>query len=388
MTNPYENIIENLTEAVIGVDRDKRVTVFNQAAERLTELSRKRAAGSALSDIFSLNGWLLELVDKTFTDKTIYAETRLKRSDYEATLLRKFSPPLPVSVSTISLIDNSGNLSGVAIQIKDVSALKSIESEELRKDRLAYLGTFVANLAHEVKNPLSGIKGAAQLLARRTEDAQFKELTDVIIKESDRLNNVVCDMLDFTRLKKPIKGNLNIHKELDSVIALVEKEKTSIDNNIEVTRVYDPSLPEIKGNSSQLTQVFLNIIKNAKDAVIEKATKDEKTKFVPNISVTTRLASDFKIKQISTNAGEVGKGSFALIEISDNGIGIKNKDIEKVFTPFFTTKHQGSGLGMGISYKIIKEHDGYISIDSEPKEATKIRIYLPLGEAKKCKEQS
>lgn len=383
MTNPYENIIENLTEAVIGVDRDKRVTVFNQAAERLTELSRKRAAGSALSDIFSLNGWLLELVDKTFTDKTIYAETRLKRSDYEATLLRKFSPPLPVSVSTISLIDNSGNLSGVAIQIKDVSALKSIESEELRKDRLAYLGTFVANLAHEVKNPLSGIKGAAQLLARRTEDAQFKELTDVIIKESDRLNNVVCDMLDFTRLKKPIKGNLNIHKELDSVIALVEKEKTSIDNNIEVTRVYDPSLPEIKGNSSQLTQVFLNIIKNAKDAVIEKATKDEKTKFVPNISVTTRLASDFKIKQISTNAGEVGKGSFALIEISDNGIGIKNKDIEKVFTPFFTTKHQGSGLGMGISYKIIKEHDGYISIDSAPDEGTSIRIYLPLGELKK-----
>jgi two-component system nitrogen regulation sensor histidine kinase GlnL len=383
MTNPYENIIENLTEAVIGVDTQKRITVFNQAAERLTELSRKRATGNLLSDIFALDGWLLELVDKTFTDETIYAETHLKRSNYEATLHRRFSPPVQVSVSTLNLLDNSGDLSGVAILIKDVSAIKSIESEELRKDRLAYLGTFVANLAHEVKNPLSGIKGAAQLLARRTENAQFKELTDVVIKESDRLNNIVCDMLDFTRMKKPIKGNLNIHMVLDSVTALVEKEKTSTDNNITVTRAYDPSLPEIKGNSSQLIQVFLNVIKNATDAVVEHAYRDKKTKYTPNITVTTRLASGFKIKQVSASTKEAGKGSFALIEVKDNGIGIAKKDLEKVFTPFFTTKSHGSGLGMGISYKIIKEHDGYISIDSAPDEGTSIRIYLPLGELKK-----
>lgn len=374
MTNPYEDIIENLTDAVIGIDADKRITVFNQAAEQLTELSRKQTLGKGLLDIFSLDGWLSEMADKTLTDETIY-------SDYGATLHRRFSSPLEVGVSTIRLFNGTDDVTGAAFLIKDISAIKSIENEELRKDRLAYLGTFAANLAHEVKNPLSGIKGAAQLLSRRIECAEFKELTDVVVKESDRLNNIVCEMLDFTRARKPIRRNLNIHKVLDGVISLVEKEDASTDNNIVVRKAYDPSLPDVKGDSDQLTQVFLNIIKNARDAVIEAASKKKKKKSVPEITVRTRLAANFKIKQQFAQKDDA-TGSFALIEIIDNGSGIESNDLEKVFTPFFTTKHHGSGLGMGISYKIIKEHGGYISIDSKPDEGTSVMVYLPLGAIK------
>ncbi len=379
MTNPYEDIIENLTEAVIGVDCACRITVFNQAAERLTELSRKKAIGKTLSEIFSLDPWLAEVAGKTIDIDTLY-------SDYGTRLHRRFSPPLMVTISTSRMLGDSGVLNGVAILIKDVSAIKSIENEELRKDRLAHLGTFAANLAHEVKNPLSGIKGAAQLLSRRSKDKVFKELTGVIVKESDRLNLIVCEMLDFNRAKKPARRNLNIHKVLDNVITLVEKEGESTEGGLLINKAYDPSLPELSGSSPQLIQVFLNIIKNARDAVLEVARKDKNPHGKPRIVVTTRLVSDFKIKQTQGTAkGRKGleEKTFALIEVSDNGIGIAEKDLEEVFTPFFTTKHKGSGLGMGISYKIIKEHSGYIKIASQPGEGTKVTVYLPLGATKK-----
>ena len=378
MTNPYEDIIENLSEAVIGVDCNHSITVFNQAAERLTELSRKKTMGKTLSEIFSLDPWLSEIAGKTLDNETLYA-------DYSTRLHRRFSLPLTITVSTSRMLSNTGILSGVAILIKDVSAIKSIENEELRKDRLAHLGTFAANLAHEVKNPLSGIKGAAQLLSRRSKNKEFKELTNVIVKESDRLNLIVCEMLDFTRAKKPARRNLNIHKVLDNVITLVDKEGDSTENKLRITKAYDPSLPEVSGASQQLIQVFLNIIKNARDAVLEAKNKGRQETYSPRITVTTRLGSDFKIKQLKNGENNNGKGekTFALIEVTDNGIGIAEKDIEEVFTPFYTTKHKGSGLGMGISYKIIKEHNGYIRIASEPRQETKVTVYLPLGATKR-----
>jgi len=375
MTNPYEDIIENLAEAVISVDPGNRITVFNQAAERLTELSRKKALGRPLSDIFSLDPWLSEIAGKTLGNETLY-------SDYGARLHRRFSAPLTITVSTRRMLGGSGELTGVAILIKDVSAIKSIENEELRKDRLAHLGTFAANLAHEVKNPLSGIKGAAQLLSRRNKDKEFRKLTDVIVKESDRLNLIVCEMLDFTRARKPAKRNLNIHKVLDSVITLVEKEAESTENGLLITKAYDPSLPEISGSSPQLIQVFLNIVKNARDAVVEAVYKDKKPRRSPLITLTTRLASDFKIKQPPGDKKN-DKKTFSLIEVADNGIGIKEKDLEEVFTPFFTTKRKGSGLGMGISYKVIKEHSGYIKIVSRRGEGTRVMVFLPLGASRK-----
>jgi len=380
ITNPYEDIIENLTEAVIGVDCACRIMVFNQAAERLTELSRKKAIGRTLSEAFSLDPWLAEVAGKTIDIDTLYA-------DYGTRLHRRFSAPLTVTISTNRMLGDSGVLNGVTILIKDVSAIKSIENEELRKDRLAHLGTFAANLAHEVKNPLSGIKGAAQLLSRRSKDKVFKELTGVIVKESDRLNLIVCEMLDFTRARKPTRRNLNIHKVLDNVITLVEKEAESTTGKILISKAYDPSLPELSGSSPQLIQVFLNIIKNARDAVLEATRKNGKaTPSSPRITVTTRLGSDFKIKQTQDTAKGKKKPeekTFALIEVSDNGVGIAEKDLEEVFTPFFTTKHKGSGLGMGISYKIIKEHSGYIKIASSPGEGTKVMVYLPLGATRK-----
>ena len=141
--------------------------------------------------------------------------------------------------------------------IKDLSGIKSLETGSLRKERLAYIGTFAANLAHELKNPLSGMRGAAQLLARRVHDEKLKDYTGVIMREADRLNAILNDMLNFARPGKLNKKECNIHKILDSAVLLLSDGAPAET----FVREYDPSLPPLFADEGQLTQVFLNLVK-------------------------------------------------------------------------------------------------------------------------------
>ncbi len=360
----HENLIENLTEGMVYVSPSMHVLVFNQAAESMTEISRRQAVGVKIDNVFKKNSWLCGLFKKTLEEEKVF-------SDYEGTLLRTISHPIAIGVSTIRVIAPDGAVAGVAVLLKELSALKSIEGETLRKERLMLLGTFAANLAHEVRNPLAGIRGAAQLLSRKLEsngnNTKLTEYTDVIIEASDRLNSVVMELLNFTKPKKLKKTELNIHRVLDGVIALVEKEGETAP----VNKHYDPSLPCVKGSANQLTQVFLNLIKNAKQAV---------RKNKGQVRVTTRMVTEFHI--VNKSAGGTGDAKFVEIEIMDNGCGIKPEHREKIFTPFFTTRQGGSGLGLALSYTIIKEHSGFITIDSEDEEpgnGTWVHVYLPVA---------
>jgi two-component system nitrogen regulation sensor histidine kinase GlnL len=359
----YENLIESLEAGVICVDTELRITVFNQSAERQTELSRVQTIGNQLKDIFKLNQWLINILDSTLHTGKLFNE-------HSGEFKRRLGTTLPVSVGTNILTNKSGEVIGVAALIKDLSGIKSLEAEALRKDRLAYIGTFAANLAHEVRNPLGGIKGSAQLMSRRLkeDDRELRKFTDIITKESDRLNLIVNEMLDFAAPKILKKRALNIHKILDHVIELTvpDIEKDAKGSKIKIIRKYDPSLPPVAGDSNQLTQVFLNLIKNARESITEDGV----------ISVATNMVTDFRL-----TTEEKGKTKLLAITIEDTGSGIREKDIEKVFTPFFTTKSKGSGLGMAISYKIIKEHDGFLHIESTSEKGTIMLVHLPLSEA-------
>jgi two-component system nitrogen regulation sensor histidine kinase GlnL len=356
-----EDVIENMAEAVIaiGPSDEMVVAIFNQGAERITEMSRDKVSGSALRESFSRDPWLVELAEKTLKDGKLYSE-------YEGTLHRWFSNPIPVGVSTNRIFSISGEVSGVAIIIKDLSGIKAIEAETTRKDRLAYLGTFAAKLAHEVRNPLSGIRGAAQLVDRKINDPEIKEFSTLIISEVDRLAIIVKEMLNFTRPAKLITEPINIHRLLDQVMLLLSEGE----GTLSVTKEYDPSLPEIKGDANQLTQVFLNLLKNAMEASTDES----------EILVSTKMATDFHL----TKEGSVGN-KFALIEIKDSGVGIEAEDIEQIFTPFYTTKDSGSGLGMSISLSIIKDHGGFMKVNSKPGEGTTMLVYIPTIKEKRDK---
>jgi two-component system nitrogen regulation sensor histidine kinase GlnL len=354
----YEDIVESLIDGIVAVDCELTVVAFNQAAEKISEVSRTLVLGRPVSEVFERDPKLIGMLTSTLSEGKLFAE-------YEEKLYRGLSGPLPVAITTNQIFDTAGELAGAVAIIKDLSLLKTLEASSLRKDRLAYIGAFAANLAHEIKNPLSGIRGAAQLFARRVADDTLSEYTDIIIKEVDRLDSILREMLNFARPARLVKKELNIHKVLDSVLFLTK------DGNATFMKEYDPSLPPVSGDEGQLTQVFLNLVKNAKEAAGENGT----------IRIITRMITEFHLVEEGSGGegGGDGGGKMAAVEIKDNGVGIRPEDLEKIFTPFFTTKDKGSGLGMAISLKIIKEHSGFIRVDSEPGEYTTVTVYLPVA---------
>jgi len=353
----YEDILENLTEAVIGVDNGLDIVVFNQSAEKMTEVSRSLVLGRPVGEVFRRDARLVEMLTKTATEGRLWAE-------YEERLTRRFSGPIPVGITTSQVFDGQGVPCGAVALIKDLSGIKSLETATLRKERLAYIGEFAANLAHEIKNPLSGMRGAAQLLSRRIKDEKLGEYTGVIMREADRLNAIINEMLDFARPGRLNRRPLNIHRVIDSVVLLMQE--ADADSAPAFVKNYDPSLPDVFGDEGPLTQVFLNLVKNAREASAAGGA----------IVLTTRITTDFQI----TNKGGASART-ASVEIRDSGAGIKPEDLERIFTPFFTTKPKGTGLGMAISLKIIKEHGGHLAIDSTPGKGTTITVYLPTTEA-------
>lgn len=356
-----EDILENLPDGVIAVGPDLRIRAFNQTAEKIVEVSRGLVLGKPLSDVFKKDTRLVEMLTKTLTEGRLFAE-------YEEKIHRRFSGPLPVGITTSQIFDAGGNLSGAVALLKDLSGIKTLEAESLRKDRLAYIGTFAASLAHEIKNPLSGIRGAAQLLSKKVKEESLREYMEVIMKEADRLNGILNGMLDFARPARLNKKDVNIHKVLDSVLLILEEGLLPAT----FIKEYDPSLPPVSADENQLTQVFMNLIKNAKEAIPKAGGR---------VHVITRMITEFHLVE----EGSAG-GKMVAIEVKDNGCGIKPEDLEKVFTPFFTTKHKGSGLGMPISLKIIKEHGGHLKVDSAPGRGTAVSVYLPLAEKERTGE--
>ncbi len=351
----YEDIIESLTDGVVAVDCELRVVAFNQAAEKISEISRTLVLGKSAKEVFTRDPNLVDMLASTISKGKLFAE-------YEAKLHRRLSEPLQVAITTNRIFSADGSLSGAVIIIKDLSGLKSLEAGSLRKERLAYLGTFAANIAHEIKNPLSGIRGAAQLFSKKVADDTLSEYTEIIIKEVDRLDHIVGEMLNFTKPSRITRKALNIHKILDSVIFL-STEGIGAESFI---KEYDPSLPALSGDEGQLTQVFLNLVKNAKEALGKDGA----------ITIVTRMVTEFQMLEKGSQGS--GGGKMAAVEIQDNGKGIAPEDLEKIFIPFFTTKAKGSGLGMAISLKIIKEHGGLIRVDSTPGVQTTVTVCLPV----------
>lgn len=352
----YENIVENLGQGLLYVETSGEITIFNQQAERITELSRGFVVGKTPGEVFKLDPWITELLKKTLSDSKDFF-------DYEGTLQRKISGKITISITTKEVFDREGTLTGIIALIQDLSLRKSIEAGALRKERLAFLGAFAANLAHEIKNPLAGIKGSAQLLARKLSDEKLIEYTSIIEKESDRLNTLVNDMLGFTRPARQIKKELNIHKAIDDVLVLLKENL----EDVLLVKEYDPSIPPLKADAFGMTQVLLNIIKNAIEAAKESAG-------TRSVKISTRVPTDFHIVDEASDGAK-----FVELEIKDSGPGIPEENMDKIFTPFFSTKSEGSGLGLAISYRIVQEHDGFITITANPDGGAIVCIYLPLG---------
>src|SRR5713226_330786 len=354
---PWENVLTSLEEGVIVVDLDGKICFFNQAAEVLTDLSSSQALQQLYSRLFHRNPWLIDRVKKSQPPQQSSSRT-------EGDFVNSWGRQIPVNLSVSPLQDQNGQSLGTILLLRDLTRRRELEEDLKRSDRLAMLGTFAAGLAHEIKNPLGGIKGAAQLLRRSmAHDRSLAEYTDIMIREADRVNLLIEQLLDLSRPVKLEMLPLNIHELLEDILLL--QGKTLEESKITLKKNFDPSLPPIRGDRAQLTQVFLNLIKNALEAMKEQGC----------LTITTRIETDFHIRE----EGKRG-GTFIWADIADSGSGIKEEDLTHIFSPFFTTKNNGTGLGLAISYRIIKEHGGLIRVESHEGHGATFRVSLLVAD--------
>ncbi len=351
----YSNVIDSVGDGVIVVDRDGRVTLMNPAAEEIAGASRRQAQGAPFATLFKGEEALLEMVAKT-------NDTGMSVSDHENVVLRRLGRMTPVSVITSPLLLSGGERVGTIVVLRDLTSVRELEAAVRHADRLSSLGTLAAGLAHEIKNPLGGIKGAAQLLEMELpDDSELLEHIRVVLKEVKRVNRIVEELLHLAAPRKLELSRVNIHKVLGDLVLL--QKRATADKSIVFQQHLDPSIPPILADEGLITQLFLNLIRNAVEALDEEGM----------IRITSRIVADYSM----TQKGE-GRSRMVALDVSDNGPGIPPEVLDNLFTPFFTTKARGTGLGLAICQKIVAEHRGMMKVESDPGRGTTFTVMLPL----------
>lgn len=357
------DILAQIVDGIVAADSRGSIIIWNRAAEEMTGIPASEAIGRSVASVFFDNPTVAAQIDKTLSTGRSY-------SDYEAELTVRNRAAIPVGLVTSVLTDNDGAAIGVLLTIRDQTGIRDLKERMRRSDRLAAIGMIAAGIAHEIKNPLVGIRGAAQLMQSEirsgialSQDSgrNFMEYLDVILREAERLDRVLEEILDFTRVKPRDVRRLNIHSILDR--ALLLQQESARHSGVVLSRQYDPSLPEVMGDEGRLIQVFINIIKNAIEAMPCGG----------RLTIVTRMSDQFTSIQADGK-----KHRLMVVKVSDTGPGITQEQLKDIFMPFFTTKDKGTGLGLALSYQIVQEHMGTIRVESREGEGTTFSVYLPL----------
>lgn len=344
-------LLDHLTSAVVVLDSSFCLYHLNPAAEALFKISDKRSRNSYIGDLL----YQPEVALKALRDVQKNKNTFIARK-FHLTLANKTKLLIDFSISVINNLDQDFLL----LEIQELDRSYHISrGETLISNHEATL-ELVRNLSHEIKNPLGGIRGAAQLLALELPSKELEDYTNVIIDEADRLVNLV-DRLTGS-YKKPVMEFHNIHEVIERVRSLQEAESKG---SILFVRDYDPSIPEFLCDVEQLIQAVLNIVRNAMQTLNESEQAD------PKIILKTRAISHATI-------GPVMHRLIARIEIIDNGPGIPANLLDTIFYPLISGRAEGTGLGLSIAQTILKNHQGLIECESNDGQ-TKFILSIPLS---------
>jgi two-component system, NtrC family, nitrogen regulation sensor histidine kinase GlnL len=342
----FESLINSLKETIIVFDKKASITFINKSGEELLRRSSKDVTGKKLLQILHNEKIISPLIKKTI---------REGRSLTGKSVIVNIGQPANIDFNLSPLFVND-RIEGAILSISENIHIREESDYDHDFDSAIYL---LGTIAHEIKNPLGGIKGAAQLMRNLARDENLKEYTDLIERETDRLNSILVDYL--TVCKTPSLHLLNLHEVLEKTLSLMNIQ--ILKSETTVRRMYDPSLPLIRGDEAKLLQVFLNLFKNA----IESMKKGG------SIEITTSPSRESFIDQGKTKR-------WVLVSIKDTGKGIPEEDLKKIFLPFYTAKKTGSGIGLAVSKKVIKDHGGFIRVESQVKRGTVFHLYIPFGE--------
>nr|CRH07524.1 putative nitrogen regulation protein ntrB [Candidatus Magnetococcus massalia] len=342
-----EHLFDQISTAVIGMDLDNTIHMANTAAERILDRPRHYLTGYPLEKVLPGHPVALDLISR--------ASSLLMPCRFRAAQL---SPApginLLVSLTVTPVMGHDGLLKGTVLTMEEVGQAEQLEEGRRLNETLDSLGSLALAVAHEVKNPLAGIQGAAQLLELETDDAESITYTKLIRSEVDRISRLLDSLLGLAEDHPINQNNINIHEVLDHVLTLCGTTGTPL------IRDFDPSLPDISGDRDKLIQLFLNLISNACEATGAQG----------EVQVLSRISNQVRLTQ-----GR--RQQHIVVEVRDNGPGIPHELKKRIFLPFVTTKSDGTGLGLAISQKIVHDHDGQMALESKPGE-TIFRVYLPI----------
>lgn len=350
------SIIQNYSDAVIALDNDYKIFFWNKGAERIFGYTADEMLGKTVDPIIPS-----ELKEKGEL-QWLFEETLRKGyiENYETERIRKDGRRIIVNLSRSLIKDENGEVLGSIAIVKDVTQIKELEKQIQHSDKLALIGQIAAGIAHEIGTPLNVISGNAEyIMMEMGENNPYKEELETIISQAERIANLIKQLLEFARPRKPNYTKVNVNNELYHVVELLKHQFEK--SNIKLNLKFSEDIPSIYADCSQIHQVFLNIIVNAIQAINQNG-----------------------VIEIETFA----KDGYVNIKFRDNGVGILPEHIHKIFEPFFTTKEagKGTGLGLAVSKRIIDEHNGKIEVESTPGKGTVFTVKFPTYIKKEDKE--
>ncbi len=349
-----DDILGSLTSGIVTLDLDGRVVTMNAAAEALTGRLLAEVRGRPCREAFAHVRELGDLLMETLA-------TRASGAPAAVSLARGDRAPIPVELTTAPLMGAEGKDLGVVAVLRDLSAVRQLEEQLRRSDRLAALGTLAAGLAHEIKNPLTSILTFSRHLSRRFHDERFRQrFQNVVPRELERINGIVDELLRLARPTRLSLSPVQLPQLLDQVLELYGEQIET--KRIAVARQYGGELPAIQADREHLYQAIVNLVANALEAMGEGGALTLRTAWADTGAGATRWPWQRRVK----------------LEVEDSGAGIPAADVPHVFDPFFTTKPSGTGLGLALVHKIIEDHGGTITVRSVPGSGTTFTVVLPL----------
>lgn len=347
-----QSILRSITSGVVTVGPDGSVATANPAAERMLGMHEVDMVPRRIGALFVDDGGLDQDVDKVL-------EGRLPRMVRDVRMVSRAGRTLHVQLSTSRMRDIDGRILGAVVTFEDVSEVKALTDQLIRADRLAAMGELTAGIAHEVRNPLGIIRASVQLLEHPDSGpVRAHEAATVIKQEIDRLDRVIKALLDFGRPSKPTLMPTGVRDVLADVVLFTRRFAGQ--SRVQIEEHYPEGLPKVMVDADQLKQVFVNLISNAVQAM-------------ENSGGTIIVAAE-------------AENGFVSVSVTDDGPGIAAEDLSKVFDPFYSTRDEGTGLGLTMVRRIMDEHGGHIEVASEPETGTRFTVSLPIsqdGEARR-----
>jgi two-component system sensor histidine kinase HydH len=337
-------VVSHLPVGILVMDTQYRIIYTNAGAWNLLGTNEEALKGMNAKVLLPGNIWSLH--DMIKSGQPV--------AEKEITLLGKGSKPVPVAVSATNIHGENGKYIGFMFVLKDLTEIRELEVKTQRAEKLATVGNLAAGIAHEIRNPLSSIKGYVTYFGSLFEaGSDNRKAADLMTKEVDRVNRVISELLEFARPSDLKFRKIKVMDLMDHSLRIVAYEAKSA--NIRVIKHIDPELPLLDADLGRLTQVLLNLYINAIQAMKNGG-------------------------ELRVQAGK--KGSNLIISVSDTGQGIGIEEQKHIFDPYFTTKNQGTGLGLAIAYKIVENHNGSIQVKSREKSGTTVSLVLPIKKGK------